>query len=165
MDWKNVWLWNNCILWFSGRLKPSRKGSCFDMCWYQFLIHQLSITCGLLACYSSSYVFNSLPSSRPLHTLLLVRYFYGVCVVNSLFSIVLSITYLLVIRHRGTQTDDCWVWTDLNCASTGQVTDTYRTKVIWNGQRAGPRLNIKDRLSRYGDSHVKDKTAGRTSYL
>ena len=29
----------------------------------------------------------------------------------------------------------------------------------------GPRLNIKDRLSRYGDSHVKDKTAGRTSYL
>ena len=27
------------------------------------------------------------------------------------------------------------------------------------------RLNIKDRLSRYGDSHVKDKTAGRTSYL
>ena len=29
----------------------------------------------------------------------------------------------------------------------------------------GPRLNIKDRLPRYGDSHVKDKTAGRTSYL
>ena len=29
----------------------------------------------------------------------------------------------------------------------------------------GPRLNKKDRLSRYGDSHVKDKTAGRTSYL
>ena len=29
----------------------------------------------------------------------------------------------------------------------------------------GPRLNIKDRLSRYGDSHVKNKTAGRTSYL
>ena len=32
-------------------------------------------------------------------------------------------------------------------------------------QGSGPRLNIKDRLSRYGDSHVKDKTAGRTSYL
>ena len=30
---------------------------------------------------------------------------------------------------------------------------------------SGPRLNIKDCLSRYGDSHVKDKTAGRTSYL
>ena len=29
----------------------------------------------------------------------------------------------------------------------------------------GPRLNIKDRLSRYGDSHVKDKTVGRKSYL
>ena len=42
----------------------------------------------------------------------------------------------------------------------------------WNKPRpepmvdpSGPRLNIKDRLSRYGDSHVKDKTAGRTSYL
>ena len=34
-----------------------------------------------------------------------------------------------------------------------------------NTVTAGPRLNIKDRLSRYGDSHVKDKTAGRTSYL
>ena len=29
----------------------------------------------------------------------------------------------------------------------------------------GGRLNKKDRLSRYGDSHVKDKTAARTSYL
>ena len=29
----------------------------------------------------------------------------------------------------------------------------------------GPRLNIKTVLSTYGDSHVKDKTAVRTSYL
>ena len=29
----------------------------------------------------------------------------------------------------------------------------------------GPRLNIKTILSRYGDFHVKDKTAVRTSYL
>ena len=29
----------------------------------------------------------------------------------------------------------------------------------------GPRLNIKTVLSTYGDFHVKDKTAGRTSYL
>ena len=29
----------------------------------------------------------------------------------------------------------------------------------------GPRLNIKTVLSRYGDFHVKDKTAVRTSYL
>ena len=36
---------------------------------------------------------------------------------------------------------------------------------LWYPQAPGPRLNIKDRLSRYGDSHVKDKTAGRTSYL
>ena len=30
---------------------------------------------------------------------------------------------------------------------------------------AGPRLNIKTVLSTYGDFHVKDKTASRTSYL
>ena len=29
----------------------------------------------------------------------------------------------------------------------------------------GPRLNIKTVLSMYGDFHVKDKTAARTSYL
>ena len=29
----------------------------------------------------------------------------------------------------------------------------------------GPRLNIKTVLSTYGDFHVKDKTAVRTSYL
>ena len=32
----------------------------------------------------------------------------------------------------------------------------------WN---TGPRLNIKTVLSTYGDFHVKDKTAVRTSYL
>ena len=31
--------------------------------------------------------------------------------------------------------------------------------------QAGPRLSIKDRLSRYGDSRVKNKTAVRTSNL
>ena len=30
---------------------------------------------------------------------------------------------------------------------------------------SGPRLNIKTVLSKYGDFHVKDKTAVRTSYL
>ena len=30
---------------------------------------------------------------------------------------------------------------------------------------AGPRLNIKTVLSTFGDFHVKDKTAVRTSYL
>ena len=31
--------------------------------------------------------------------------------------------------------------------------------------QSGPRLNIKTVLSTYGDFHVKDKTAVRTSYL
>ena len=35
----------------------------------------------------------------------------------------------------------------------------------WCKQYPGPRLNIKTVLSTYGDFHVKDKTAVRTSYL
>ena len=35
--------------------------------------------------------------------------------------------------------------------------------IIW--EKTGPRLNIKTVLSMYGDFHVKDKTAVRTSYL
>ena len=34
-----------------------------------------------------------------------------------------------------------------------------------HNKRPGPRLNIKTVLSTYGDFHVKDKTAVRTSYL
>ena len=36
---------------------------------------------------------------------------------------------------------------------------------ICQSKRPGPRLNIKTVLSTYGDFHVKDKTAVRTSYL
>ena len=50
--------------------------------------------------------------------------------------------------------------------------DTYLYKVqTWQWhqylplQSPGPRLNIKTVLSTYGDFHVKDKTAVRTSYL
>ena len=45
------------------------------------------------------------------------------------------------------------------------------TVVIWKclnqffNEQSGPRLNIKTVLSTYGDFHVKDKTAVRTSYL
>ena len=36
---------------------------------------------------------------------------------------------------------------------------------LFNSSPSGPRLNIKTVLSTYGDFHVKDKTAVRTSYL
>ena len=38
-------------------------------------------------------------------------------------------------------------------------------KLSGNKELPGPRLNIKTVLSTYGDFHVKDKTAVRTSYL
>ena len=35
----------------------------------------------------------------------------------------------------------------------------------YTSKNTGPRLNIKTVLSTYGDFHVKDKKAVRTSYL
>ena len=37
--------------------------------------------------------------------------------------------------------------------------------ILTDKEDPGPRLNIKTVLSTYGDIHVKDKTAVRTSYL
>ena len=42
---------------------------------------------------------------------------------------------------------------------------TNKHKAQQNDPETGPRLNIKTILSTYGDFHVKDKTAVRTSYL
>ena len=44
---------------------------------------------------------------------------------------------------------------------------TIKNVFIWvaAAPSPGPRLNIKTVLSTYGDFHVKDKTAVRTSYL
>ena len=41
----------------------------------------------------------------------------------------------------------------------------WSRKWLGTKQATGPRLNIKTVLSTYGDFHVKDKTAARTSYL
>ena len=46
--------------------------------------------------------------------------------------------------------------------------EIQHTHSRWNDTKkwlSGPRLNIKTVLSTYGDFHVKDKTAVRTSYL
>ena len=44
------------------------------------------------------------------------------------------------------------------------ICDALTYQALWLS-RSGPRLNIKTVLSTYGDFHVKDKTAVRTSYL
>ena len=43
--------------------------------------------------------------------------------------------------------------------------NTVLSRIPYLCPNPGPRLNIKTVLSTYGDFHVKDKTAGRTSYL
>ena len=54
-------------------------------------------------------------------------------------------------------------------ALSGRPQDLFLIKEIAQGKGmgcdTGPRLNIKTVLSTYGDFHVKDKTAVRTSYL
>ena len=48
----------------------------------------------------------------------------------------------------------------------GMITYPHPTlEHIIQNKISGPRLNIKTALSTYGDFHVKDKTAARTSYL
>ena len=44
------------------------------------------------------------------------------------------------------------------------ITSSHTENILY-GRTSGPRLNIKTVLSTYGDFHVKDKTAVRTSYL
>ena len=46
------------------------------------------------------------------------------------------------------------------CSKADNLNDGFS---VW--KESGPRLNIKIVLSTYGDFHVKDKTAVRTSYL
>ena len=67
----------------------------------------------------------------------------------------------------------CGLW----CAPEQMTEQTIEMPVIWDAMTlitslywlqvpaSGSRLNIKTVLSTYGDFHVKDKTAVRTSYL
>ena len=66
------------------------------------------------------------------------------------------------------------IWVNLTpgiIAVDDTTSGKYVTETIdisgWHDQRSesGPLLNIKTVLSMYGDFHVKDKTAVRTSYL
>ena len=60
-----------------------------------------------------------------------------------------------------------WNEDDLNLAFEWASPCTWVAVFIKSApqQCSGPRLNIKTVLSTYGDFHVKDKTAVRTSYL
>ena len=51
------------------------------------------------------------------------------------------------------------------CYSRNSTLKVHQVRHHREGQEPGPRLNIKTVLSTYGDFHVKDKTAVRTSYL
>ena len=57
-----------------------------------------------------------------------------------------------------------WDLTSFDCRKI--ILDPFEPKPGQNKENSpGPRLNIKTVLSTYGDFHVKDKTAVRTSYL
>ena len=55
-------------------------------------------------------------------------------------------------------------WLNIHMMTSWHGYDNNITGPLW-GESTGPRLNIKTVLSTYGDFHVKDKTAVRTSYL
>ena len=55
--------------------------------------------------------------------------------------------------------------TKKNQCNISIVRPIYVSAIVADVMAPGPRLNIKTVLSTYGDFHVKDKTAVRTSYL
>ena len=57
-----------------------------------------------------------------------------------------------------------WGWVTVFIACITVLFILYDVTGHYN-KDSGPRLNIKTVLSTYGDFHVKDKTAVRTSYL
>ena len=69
--------------------------------------------------------------------------------------------------------DEILVWdeqmdlkkTDRKLIKTRPIKQMFRYQNIMKNENPGPRLNIKTVSSTYGDFHVKDKTADRTSYL
>ena len=65
-------------------------------------------------------------------------------------------TFFQYLTHRGLETP-------YGDKDVGHCSDAWL--VAWQLAAPGPRLNIKTVLSTYGDFHVKDKTADRTSYL
>ena len=80
--------------------------------------------------------------------------------------------------HRLTSTDNFYAWRRYSDKCQDYVMTCKRFPQYWHWwkgihwpfvdfphKRPGPRLNIKTVLSTYGDFHVKDKTAVRTSYL
>ena len=83
------------------------------------------------------------------------------------------------ISYTGKTTSLYWIrtlgsiWTQWLGSNEDCVTLQINTRGVWRWydwcctctHRPGPRLNIKTVLSTYGDFHVKDKTAVRTSYL
>ena len=67
---------------------------------------------------------------------------------------------LLVLRNKSSETTTIEISSDIG--TKWGVTVTNSMSAI---KHRGPRLNIKTVLSTYGDFHVKDNTAVRTSYL
>ena len=90
-------------------------------------------------------------SNLQFHVQLNLRYIFTSCVI--------CVGYFKQIR---------WVPAKLSSIHDSIYGHTYeqaQRKNKTGRTKSGPRLNIKTVLSTYGDFHVKDKTAVRTSYL
>ena len=74
----------------------------------------------------------------------------------------------LILNTSLVQLVSVWLWSmPLNSRHDGPLCDIriHLALTCLSMKYTGPRLNIKTVLSAYGDFHVKDKTAVRTSYL
>ena len=108
---------------------------------------------------------------------LLTKFIWHQNMDNEFHPIVFPGMYLLIIRvitfqavylNRHIHSKRKWMFTSCSCMCIQMVIFTLNG--VWRSvfikvKTPGPRLNIKTVLSMYGDFHVKDKTAVRTSYL
>ena len=101
-----------------------------------------------------------------------MSYPYGV-VQNCSNSIANTLELLQSCTKPSISRDQYQIVEDIGLFTVSYSADTKNTQILqaslnmkyiaWS--TTGPRLNIKTVLSTYGDFHVKDKTAVRTSYL
>ena len=112
----------------------------------------------------------------PLQTVIIVRWLAAWCKGKHLIILTMLILSDILWLQRCVSLvlsyvlRKCHVWS----AGGGRLPQLYSGEFLRPSQyhsffgdilHPGPRLNIKTVLSTYGDFHVKDKTAVRTSYL
>ena len=132
-------------------LKTDRKYRYFFLCFLKYVYHDMGLTWPVIVCFirhgSTSLTCCWKMPYKPLHMP------WWRCHLG---------TGVTLHRRRSRRPALC-THMDPRHATCSHITELLTIVPLWC--LSGPCLNIKTVLSTYGDFHVKDKTAVRTSYL